>query len=195
MPKLPFQRVVRQIYESANLNFWWAKSAMGCLPQAAEDFLIEFFQDSYILIAYAHRVTVMPWDINSLKLLRFKYNKALTPVHLSDKRMDNILTIPPITKVKVSDVRTTQHIYGTRLNVEQLQELPVKEPLTMSNEREISLAIYQVNNETLLFLGPIVDVSLFVWEQILYFGFDPQEIAILQNSLRELIDQIINFDL
>ncbi|MCO5596830.1 hypothetical protein L7F22_050900 [Adiantum nelumboides] len=161
---------VRQICKGANLDFWWAKSAMGCLHQATEDFLIEFFQDNCVLSSHAHRVTVMPWDINSLTLLRFKYNKTLAPVHLSDKTMDNILSIPPITKVEVSDVTTTQHIYGTRLNVERPQELPVEEP---SNEWEISLALDQANNETLVFLGPSFDVTLFVWEQILYFGLAP----------------------
>ncbi|MCO5599650.1 hypothetical protein L7F22_053756 [Adiantum nelumboides] len=137
----------------------------------------------------------MPWDINSLRLLHFRFDKTLAPVHLFDRTMNNILTIPPITKVKVSDVSTTQHIYGTRLNVERPQELPVEKPSTVSNEREISLALDQANNETLLFLGPSFDVSLFIWEQILYFGFGPQEIAILRNSSRDLTDQIINLDL
>ncbi|MCO5604053.1 hypothetical protein L7F22_058210 [Adiantum nelumboides] len=126
---------------------------MGCLHQAAEDFLIKFSKAA--LSAHAHRVIVMSWDINSLKLLRFRYDKTLALVHLSDRTMDNILSIPLITKVKVSDVSTSQHIYETRLNVERLQELPVEEPF---NEREISLALDQANNDTLVFLGPSFDL-------------------------------------
>ncbi|MCO5555192.1 hypothetical protein L7F22_008735 [Adiantum nelumboides] len=137
----------------------------------------------------------MPLDINSLRLLCFRYDTTLAQVHLSDRTIDNILTIPSITKVKVSDVSTTQHIYGTRLNVERPQELDVEERSTVFNEREISLALDQANNEILLFLGPNFDVSRFIWENILYFGFGPQEIAILQSSFREFMDQIINLGL
>ncbi|MCO5576299.1 hypothetical protein L7F22_030108 [Adiantum nelumboides] len=122
-------------------------------------------------------------------------DKTLAPIHLSDRTMDNILTIPTIIKVKVSDVSTTQHIYGTWFNVERPQELPVEEPSTVSNEWEISLALDKANNESLCFLGQSFDVTRFDREQILYFGFGPQEIAILQNSFRELTDQIINLDL
>ncbi|MCO5592212.1 hypothetical protein L7F22_046210 [Adiantum nelumboides] len=128
IPKLPFQRLVRDICEQNNLQFRWSRSGLGCLHEATEDFLIEFFQDSYVMTAHAHRSTLMPRDFNSLRLLRFRYDKTLVPVGISDRKMDNILNIPPLGKVKVTDLSRTAHQYGTRLNVE-LESLRENEEL------------------------------------------------------------------
>lgn len=48
IPKFSFQRVVKDIVTSYKLGFLWQRTALDCLQVAAEDFLIEFFHDSYI---------------------------------------------------------------------------------------------------------------------------------------------------
>ncbi|MCO5581734.1 hypothetical protein L7F22_035623 [Adiantum nelumboides] len=64
IPHLPFQRVVR-------IKMRWANSALLCLQEIAEDYLVEFFSDGYILAAHAHRVTIMQRDSDTLRRLRF----------------------------------------------------------------------------------------------------------------------------
>ncbi|MCO5592698.1 hypothetical protein L7F22_046701 [Adiantum nelumboides] len=110
IPKLPFQRLVRDICEQNKLQFRWS--------------------------------TLMPRDFNSLRLLRFKYDKTLVPVGISDRKMDNILNIPPLGKVKVTDLSRTAHQYGTCLNVE-LESLRENEELDFQIEEKERIATEQ----------------------------------------------------
>ena len=66
--------------------------------------MIEFFLDSYVLAAHAHRVTVMNKDFFSLAALRFRYDKLLTPVTFTDARMVQILDVRPVQKIRIQEV-------------------------------------------------------------------------------------------
>ena len=146
---------------------------MGCLHEAAEDFLIEFFQDCYVLTVHAHRSTLMPRDFNSLRLLRFWYDKTLEPVEISDTKMDNILHIPPLGKVKVTDESLTAHQYSTRLNAaqhvhneERERELQREDEARIIelHEHQMAEALHQANAEALECLYPYFDVAIFLWQ-------------------------------
>ncbi|MCO5573926.1 hypothetical protein L7F22_027704 [Adiantum nelumboides] len=96
---------------------------MRCLHQAAKDFLVEFFQDSYVLTTHAHRVTVMPWDINSLKLLRFRSIQKLVAAWEA-LTQDNVWEDMLILSCKVSKQDNGHSCWGWRVleNTELLLE-------------------------------------------------------------------------
>ena len=94
--RLPFQRLVRSICEEWGIGFRWAVSALQALQEITEDWLIEFFEDSFLLAAFTHRMTIMPRDFEVLRRLRYRYDQLLVPVLVSDRRMRDILTVPPL---------------------------------------------------------------------------------------------------
>ena len=186
--KHPFTRIVKDMCQSYGLNFRWHASALDCLHEAAEDFMVEFFQDAYILAAHAHRVTVMPRDFTSLKLLRFRYDKLLEPQGIVDRKMKGILEIPPLKKsreVKVTDV-TRSHAHNTRLNAQKIaqdrgeaQEIEARETADLeakareaeareaeareaeaAEKRERHVSLHEDNYEALEMLGPVFDIVL-----------------------------------
>ncbi|VUZ41793.1 unnamed protein product [Hymenolepis diminuta] len=74
-----FARVVRAIgqeKESRALNLRWQASALDCLQEATEAFLVDFFSFAARAAAHAKRVTVMVRDFNFI--MQF-YNKNLFP--------------------------------------------------------------------------------------------------------------------
>ena len=104
IPKLPFQRVCRKIAEKFKISMRWTRPALACIQEAAEDFLVEFFQDSYICSAHSHRVTLMDKDMIVLRRLRYRFSKVLEPVPFRDEKTFNILNIPPARKPKEDDI-------------------------------------------------------------------------------------------
>ena len=67
IPRLPFQRLVREVCDEWRIiGFRWTSSALLCLQEISEDWLIEFFEDSYVLATFAYRRTIMPWDFKVL---------------------------------------------------------------------------------------------------------------------------------
>ena len=94
--RLPFQRLVREICEEWRIGFRWAASALLCLQEITEDWLIEFFEDSYLLAAFAHRLTIMPRDFEVLRRLRYRYDQLLLLDSMSDRRMRDILIVLPL---------------------------------------------------------------------------------------------------
>jgi hypothetical protein len=93
------------------------------LQEALEDYLLECFNDGYILAAHAHRVTVMHKDLNTL--MRLRHRDPLThPIDFVDEKMKKILEIPPARKAKdkilIEEVfEDDLHDHGTRLNMER----------------------------------------------------------------------------
>ena len=69
LPRLPFQRIVRQIADNNRIRFRWTPSALLCLQEAVEDWMIEFFVDGYVLVAYAHRAIVTNKDFFTRRAL------------------------------------------------------------------------------------------------------------------------------
>ena len=70
-------------------------SALQALQEITEDWLIEFFEDSFLLAAFTHRMTIMPRDFEVLRRLRYRYDQLLVPGLVNDRRMRDILTVPP----------------------------------------------------------------------------------------------------
>ncbi|MCO5551245.1 hypothetical protein L7F22_004744 [Adiantum nelumboides] len=94
VPKLPLQRLIREISDNWQLGYRWKSSAMLCIQEVAEDFLIEIFNDMCVLAAHSKRTTVMMSNINTLKRVRWSYDKLLHPSDIVDKKMMEILMIP-----------------------------------------------------------------------------------------------------
>lgn len=94
--RLPFQRLVRSICEECEIGFRWAVSALQALQKITEDWLIEFFEDSFLLAAFTHRMMIMPRDFEVLLKLRYRYDQILVPGLVSDCHMRDILTVLPL---------------------------------------------------------------------------------------------------
>ncbi|MCO5551380.1 hypothetical protein L7F22_004882 [Adiantum nelumboides] len=76
IPRLPFQRLVREICEQRSPNIRWTASRLLCLQEVVEDWLVEFFEDSYLLAAFAHRLTIFPKDFEVLRRLRYRATRS-----------------------------------------------------------------------------------------------------------------------
>jgi histone H3 len=65
--KLPFQRLVREIVQDMRLSNMFAvrfqSSALLCIQEAAEAFLVSLFEDTNLCAIHAKRVTIMPKDM------------------------------------------------------------------------------------------------------------------------------------
>ena len=71
--KLPFQRLVREIAQYCqdyNTDLRFQSSAVLALQEAAEAFLVGFFEDTNLCAIHAKRVTIMPKDMALVKRLR-----------------------------------------------------------------------------------------------------------------------------
>lgn len=69
--KLPFQRLVREIsdYTAAEPKKW-SSVALEALQEAAEAYLVGFFEDANLAAIHAKRVTIMPKDLALAKRIR-----------------------------------------------------------------------------------------------------------------------------
>jgi histone H3 len=75
MPKLPFQRLVREISVDYRSGIRFQASALAALQEASEAFLVGIFEDVNRAAIHSGRVTIMPKDIKlvlKLKQLTFK---------------------------------------------------------------------------------------------------------------------------
>lgn len=67
MPKLSFQRVVREISQQVafkTFDFRYQAAALYALHEAAESFLVGLFEDTNLCATHAKRVTILPRDIS-----------------------------------------------------------------------------------------------------------------------------------
>ena len=85
--RLPFQRLVRSICEEWGIEFWWAVSALQALQEITEDWLIEFFEDSFLLAAFTHRMTIMPRDFDVLHRLMLELGLQEYTGSLKEKKL------------------------------------------------------------------------------------------------------------
>ena len=67
IPKLPFQRLVRDIAKEFRISLRFQTSA---IQEEAEAYLVGLFQDSKLCFSHAKRVTVMPRDMALARRLR-----------------------------------------------------------------------------------------------------------------------------
>ena len=63
IPKLPFQRLVREIAQDFKTDLRFQSAAILCLQEAAEAYLVRLFDDANLCAIHAKRVTIMPKDI------------------------------------------------------------------------------------------------------------------------------------
>ena len=70
IPKIPFQRVVREIVKSWLIEIRFQESAILALQEAAEAYMIGLFEDTNLCAIHAKRVTVMPKDIQLARRIR-----------------------------------------------------------------------------------------------------------------------------
>ena len=70
IPKLPFQRFVREIAVGFKTDLRFQSSALLALHQAAEAYLTGLFEDTNLCAIHAKRVTIMPQDIHLARRVR-----------------------------------------------------------------------------------------------------------------------------
>ena len=69
--KLPFSRLVREIaQEVGKIDMRFQGSAIICLQEAAEAFLVSLLEDANLCTIHAKRVTIMPKDIQLARCIR-----------------------------------------------------------------------------------------------------------------------------
>jgi len=73
IPKLPFSRLVRAIQQKISPETkFWQSSAIACLQEAAEAFLVQFFEDAYSITQVSRRQTLMPRDLHCVERIYSK---------------------------------------------------------------------------------------------------------------------------
>lgn len=70
IPKLPFQRLIREIAEQFKVNLKFKSNALDALQEASESYLVGLLEDSNLCAIHAKRVTIMPKDIQLANRLR-----------------------------------------------------------------------------------------------------------------------------
>jgi histone H3 len=68
--KLPFQRLVREIAGDLKNDLRFQSSAVICIQEAAEAYLVGLFEDTNICAIHAKRVTIMPKDMQLARRIR-----------------------------------------------------------------------------------------------------------------------------
>jgi histone H3 len=70
IPRVRFQRLVREISKDFKLNLRFQSGAIGTLQEASEAFLVGLFEDTNLCALHASRVTIMPKDIQLARRIR-----------------------------------------------------------------------------------------------------------------------------
>ena len=71
IPRLPFQRLVREIAADTKLEFVrFQTAALSALQEAAETYIVNLFESTNLCAIHAKRVTIMPKDIQLAQRIR-----------------------------------------------------------------------------------------------------------------------------
>lgn len=70
IPKMPFQRLVREIVQTHNDDLRIQAAALGALQEAAEAYLTGLFEDTNLCAIHAKRITTMPKDMQLARRIR-----------------------------------------------------------------------------------------------------------------------------
>ncbi|KAF9057337.1 histone H3 [Panaeolus papilionaceus] len=70
IPKLPFQRLVREIAYEYKDDVRFQSSALLALQEAVEAYLVDIFGKTQMAAIHAKRVTIMPRDMKLVMMLR-----------------------------------------------------------------------------------------------------------------------------
>lgn len=76
--KLPFQRICKRLCQQQNVEMRFQVNALEVFQEAAEGFLVGFFEDARHCATHAKRVTVMPKDLALVMKLRSQNRNATT---------------------------------------------------------------------------------------------------------------------
>ncbi|EED23423.1 centromeric histone H3 htr12, putative [Talaromyces stipitatus ATCC 10500] len=77
IPKLPFQRLVREITQNITTNqIRFQALAIQALQEACEAFLVKEFEMTNLVAIHAHRVTIQPRDMRLVERLRKIMNRS-----------------------------------------------------------------------------------------------------------------------
>jgi histone H3 len=68
--KMPFQRLVREIANDFKMDLRFQSTAILCLQEAAEAYLVSLFEDTNLCAIHAKRVTIMPKDMQLARRIR-----------------------------------------------------------------------------------------------------------------------------
>lgn len=68
--KLPFQRLVREISQDFRFDLRFQGSAVLALQEAAENYLVQIFEDTNLMALHSKRVTIMSKDIELARRIR-----------------------------------------------------------------------------------------------------------------------------
>ncbi len=74
IPRLPFQRLVRDISAKWKPDFRFQSSAMMAIQEATEAYVVALFEDTNLCAIHAKRVTIMPKDIQLARRIRREYD-------------------------------------------------------------------------------------------------------------------------
>ncbi len=70
VPKLPFQRVVRELAQDMHEDVRFASGAIAALQEAAEAYLVGLFEDTNLCAIHGKRVTIMAKDMHLTRRIR-----------------------------------------------------------------------------------------------------------------------------
>ncbi|ODM88486.1 histone H3.3, partial [Orchesella cincta] len=70
IPKLSFQRLVREVVVRLAHNFRFQVLALEALQEASEAYITGLFEDTNLCAIHARRVTIMPKDIQLARRIR-----------------------------------------------------------------------------------------------------------------------------
>ena len=70
IPRMPFQRLVREIAQVHNSYVRFQSSAILALQESAEAYLVGLLEDSNLCAIHAKRVTIMPKDMQLARRIR-----------------------------------------------------------------------------------------------------------------------------
>jgi histone H3 len=68
--KLPFQRLVREIAQSAKRDVRFQSVAILAIQESAESYLVGLFEDTNLCTIHSGRKTIMPKDVQLARRIR-----------------------------------------------------------------------------------------------------------------------------
>jgi len=70
IPKLPFQRLVREIARKVNPDLRFQANALIALQESSEAYIVGLMEDTNLCAIHAKRVTIMSKDMNLARRIR-----------------------------------------------------------------------------------------------------------------------------
>lgn len=198
--KAPFIRVVKQISDLCKPGLRWGVTALACIQEACEDYLIEYFNDTCILAAHAHRVTVMWKEFSSLARLRSRFENFTYNPAFVDKKMRDILLIPPARlpkeKIKIEEITHDKETRSNQEKIDNLKRLEKERFVQQEIAKQLDL-LYRENItlKKLEKLGPSVEAVIPSKESPDIHLLRKEDIDMLKDKNAKISDTIVYISL